>query len=104
MITRCNPKLLQAIYDYSLHASYCWWRLSVITNPFFNWCVPYGHVPPLDGKYHWDANEQRYKWIKAKLCNQTLFRNMMMSGTYSNKPAGYQSNWDMLNSSCYCAL
>jgi hypothetical protein len=89
MNNRCNPKLLQAISDYSLHASYCWWRLSIITNLFSNWCVHHGRVPLLDGKYHWDISEQRYKWIKAKSRIQTLFRNMMMLEAYSNKPAGY---------------
>jgi hypothetical protein len=59
MNNSCDPKLLQTISDYSLHASYCWWRLSIITNLSFNWCVHYGHVPPLDGKYRSDANEQR---------------------------------------------
>jgi hypothetical protein len=69
---------LQAVSDYALHASYCQWRLSIITNPSFNWCVHYGYAPPPDGKYHWDASEQRYKWIKAKSRNQTPFWNMMM--------------------------
>jgi hypothetical protein len=89
MINRCNPKLLQAISDYSLHASYFWWHLPIITNLFFNWCVHHGHVPPLNGTYHWDVSEQRYKWIKAKSRIQTLFRNVMMLEAYSNKPAGY---------------
>jgi hypothetical protein len=38
MSDRCNPKLLQAISDYSLHASYYLRRLSIIKNPFFNCC------------------------------------------------------------------
>ena len=87
----CSPKLLQAISDYSLHASYCWRRLSTITIMFFEWCVHHGRVPPLDGKYYWNANEQQYKWTKAKSRNQTLFRNMMVLRTYRNKPAGSQT-------------
>ena len=94
----CSPKLLQAISDYSLHASDCWRRLSTITIMFFEWCVRHGRVPPLDGKYYWSANEQQYKWTKAKSRNQTLFRNMMVLRTYSNKPAGNQSNRGILNS------
>jgi hypothetical protein len=57
MSNMCNPKLLQAIFDYSLHATSCWRRLSIITNLFLNWCVYHGHVPPLDGANAGKAGE-----------------------------------------------
>ena len=47
---RCNPKLWECISDHSLHASYCWWRVSIITHLFFSWCIYPSIVPPLDGK------------------------------------------------------
>jgi hypothetical protein len=47
---RCNPKLWECISDHSLHASYCWRRVSIITHLFFSWCIYPSIVPPLDGK------------------------------------------------------
>jgi hypothetical protein len=36
---RVNLKLLHAINEYSLNASYCWWRKSIICNMFLVWYV-----------------------------------------------------------------
>jgi hypothetical protein len=31
MTNGCDPQFLEYVCDYSLHASHCWWRISIIT-------------------------------------------------------------------------
>ena len=77
MTNRCDQRLLECISDCSLHASCCWWRMSIITSLFSSWCIYSSIVPPLDGVR---------KWKSAKARNQALFRSIVKLGTY-NKPA-----------------
>ena len=87
MTKRCKPQLVECISSYSLHTSYCWGPMSIITNLFFSLCIYSSIVPPLDGMHEWKS---------AKSRNQPLFRSIMKLGTY-NKPANQQSNWPILN-------
>ena len=89
-MTNCySPRLLECISEYSLYASHCWWRMSIITNLFFSWCI---YSP---SSYLLMACTNGRKLAKSR--SQTLFRSTMKLGTY-NKQANQQSNWPILNS------
>jgi hypothetical protein len=57
MSRRVNRDLLTAINDYSLTASYVWWRMGITRELFFTWCFEHSIVPLLDGAYYWNGKK-----------------------------------------------
>jgi len=58
MSKRVNRDPLATINDYSLTASYAWWRMEFICEIFFTWCVEQSITPPLEGTYYWKGNKE----------------------------------------------
>ena len=87
MTNHCTARLLECISDYFSHASYCWWPMSVITNPLFSRCLYSFIIPPLDGMHEWKSEISR---------NTTPFISIMNFGLY-NKLANQQSIWPILS-------
>jgi hypothetical protein len=76
-------------------ASWAWYRMSLVYQLFFAWCVHHFTVPPLDGTSVQESEEEHH-WREAKKRNQTLSRRIVKLGT-RNAPAYNQRRWPLLN-------
>jgi hypothetical protein len=86
---RVDERLRQKIHDASKKLSYMFWRAGVITNHFFVWCYNRNEWPQLDAPPGSKKSQKNH--------NQTMFRNVIKLGTYTNKPPENQANWEQLN-------